>query len=174
NVGINSSRTGVLDVLRNMGGNIEITNIHNDVEPYADIVVESSKLHGVRISGDIIPNVIDELPILAVAAAFADGFTTISDALELRNKESDRISAMVCELKKAHIEVAESPDGMIIYGGSNVSGASFSSHNDHRVAMSMAILSLAATGGSTIDGVECISISYPDFFDDLNKIVKWR
>ncbi|MEG2857525.1 MAG: 3-phosphoshikimate 1-carboxyvinyltransferase, partial [Clostridia bacterium] len=69
---------------------------------------------------------------------------------------------------------AESPDGMIIYGGSNVSGASFSSHNDHRVAMSMAILSLAATGGSTIDGVECISISYPDFFDDLNKIVKWR
>lgn len=173
-VGINPSRAGIIEVLNQMGADITLANMHDTLEPVADITVRAASLHGIEISGSIIPNIIDELPIIAVAAAFATGKTMIKDAQELRHKESDRISAMVQELKKAGIDIAETEDGMIIYGGNTVHGGAFSAHHDHRIAMSMAICALAAVSPSTLEGMGCISISYPTFFDDLSKVVKRR
>ncbi len=170
NVGINPTRTGILDALRDMGADITISNHHNNAEPVCDLTARSTKLHGTIIAGEIIPRLIDELPILAVAAAFAEGQTVIRDAQELKVKESNRIAVMVSELSKAGAKIRETEDGMVIDGGHPLHGASFASFNDHRVAMSMAVCALGCEGQSDILNPEITAISYPDFFDTLKKL----
>jgi len=170
NVGINPTRTGILDALEAMGANIERLNERGTVEPICDLRVRSSHLHGTTISGDMIPRLIDEIPVLAVAAAFADGETVIRDAQELKVKESNRIATMTTELSKAGADVQETDDGMIIRGGKPLHGADFASYADHRVAMSMAVCALACEGNSSIDDPDCVAISYPTFFETLDAL----
>ncbi len=174
NVGVNPTRTGIIDTMVKMGADIELLNYRDEWEPIADIRIRHSKLHGCEIGGNDIPRLIDELPILAVLAAFADGQTTIRDAQELKHKESNRISAMTTELSKAGVDITETDDGMIINGNSHVHGADFASYGDHRIAMAMAIFALASEGDSTIDDVECVKISYPNFFSDLAYLSEGR
>lgn len=170
NVGVNPTRTGILDALEAMGADIERLHERGDVEPVCDLRVRSSKLHGAEIGGDIIPRLIDELPVLAVAAAFAEGETVIRDAQELKVKESNRIAAMTAELSRAGADVTETEDGMILRGGKQLHGAAFTSYADHRVAMSMAICALACEGESSIDDPACVAISYPTFFETLDSL----
>ena len=172
NVGINHTRSGIIDALCDMGANISLVNMrHFGSEPVADIRVRSSKLRGIKIGGKIIPRLIDELPVLAVAAAFASGETVIYGAEQLKVKESDRIKTVADELKKANVCVTPTDDGMIINGSADdVCGASFSSYGDHRIAMSMAVLSLAAKGDSKIDDPKTVDISFPGFFETLKSI----
>ncbi len=170
-VGINETRTGILDVLNAMGADIRLENITDSAEPCADLVVRSSSLHGCEISGDLIPRLIDELPVIAVAAAYAEGTTVIKEATELKFKESNRIRTIVDELSKAGVDIVETDDGMIINGGV-VSGAEFDAHDDHRIAMAMAVCALGATSASVITGESSVDISYPTFFDDLSRIVE--
>ncbi len=167
-VGINPSRTGVLDVLNDMGANIRMENVREiGNEPSADLVVESSDLRGVEISGDIIPRVIDEIPVLAVAASQATGQTVVRDAAELRVKESDRIAATVAGLDALGAKVRETEDGMMIEGGSRLAGAEVQSHGDHRIAMSMAVAGLIADGATTVGESEAVDVSYPTFWGEL-------
>ena len=167
-VGINPSRTGVLDVLSDMGANIRMENVREiGNEPSADLVVESSDLRGVEISGDIIPRVIDEIPVLAVAASQATGQTVVRDAAELRVKESDRIAATVAGLDALGAKVRETEDGMMIEGGSRLAGAEVQSHGDHRIAMSMAVAGLIADGATTVGESEAVDVSYPTFWGEL-------
>lgn len=170
NVGVNPTRTGVIDVLKAMGADITESNFKNDVEPTCDLTVRTSKLKGTIIGGKVIPRLIDELPVLAVAAAFAEGQTIIKDAHELKVKESNRIAAMVTELNRAGADVKETDDGMIINGGKTLNGAIFETYNDHRIAMSMAVCALGCNGESEILNQDVVSISYPDFFDTLQKL----
>lgn len=170
NVGVNPTRTGILDALEAMGADIERLNERGDVEPVCDLRVRSSRLHGTEIDGDLIPRLIDELPVLAVAAAFAEGTTTIRDAQELKVKESNRIAAMTTELSRTGADVQETDDGMVICGGKQLHGADFTSYADHRVAMSMAICALACEGNSSIDDPACVAISYPTFFETLDSL----
>lgn len=171
NVGINPTRTGIIDVLENMGAKLSIENTHLSAkEITADITVSSSTLHGTTISGSIIPRLIDELPVIAVAAVFADGETIIKDAQELKVKESNRISAVVSEFIKCGANITETNDGMIIHGGKSIHGADFITRKDHRMAMSLAILSQLAEGESSLDDAECVNVSYPTFFSDLSKL----
>ena len=170
NVGVNPTRTGILDVLRDMGADISMSNLRDETEPACDLTVKYSALHGVEIGGAIIPRLIDELPVIAVAAAFAEGETVIRDAQELKVKESNRIAAMVSELTRAGVEVEETDDGMIIHGGKAPRGAVFETYGDHRIAMSMAVLALAAEGASRIDNPDVVAISYPGFFDTLAQL----
>jgi 3-phosphoshikimate 1-carboxyvinyltransferase len=170
-VGLNPTRTGVLDVLKAMGGRITVENVRQEQgEPSADLVAESSALRGVDISGDIVPRVIDELPVLALAACFATGTTTIRDATELRVKESDRIAATVEGLSRLGAHVEEREDGMEIHGGARLVGSECSSFGDHRIAMTMAIAGLMAKGETTVDGAEAAGVSYPGFWDTLNTL----
>lgn len=170
NVGINPTRTGILDALEAMGANIERLNERGTVEPICDLRVRSSRLHGTTICGDMIPRLIDEIPVLAVAAAFAEGETVIRDAQELKVKESNRIATMTAELSKTGADVRETEDGMIICGGKPLHGADFASYADHRVAMSMAVCALACEGDSSIDDPDCVAISYPTFFETLDAL----
>ena len=170
NVGVNPTRTGVIDVLKAMGADITESNFKNDVEPTCDLTVRTSKLKGTIIGGKVIPRLIDELPVLAVAAAFAEGQTIIKDAHELKVKESNRIAAMVTELNRAGADVKETDDGMIINGGKTLNDAIFETYNDHRIAMSMAVCALGCNGESEILNQDVVSISYPDFFDTLQKL----
>lgn len=164
-VGLNPTRTGVIDVLKKMGGDIEVENLRDwDGEPVGDVVVRSSSLHGVDIHRESVPRTIDEFPVICVAAAFAEGVTEISGAEELRVKESDRIATMASELRKFGVSVEEKEDGLIIEGGGRLRGASCSSHGDHRVAMALYVAALGAEGPTTIEGVECVDTSFPDFF----------
>jgi len=172
NIGLNQTRTGIIDVLQAMGGSIKIENKYNSIEPVGDIIISSSKLYGTEISGDLIPRLIDEIPVLAVAAAFAEGKTVIKDAEELKVKESNRIDAMEHELKKSGVNVLSTNDGFIINGSENLNRSEFNTYNDHRIAMSMAIFALGAKGTSNIKNHECINISYPDFFDTIKKLYK--
>lgn len=168
NVGINPTRTGIIDVMKQMGADIAIENVREVCgEPVADITAASSALRGAAIGGEMIPRLIDEIPILAVLALFADGETVISDAAELRVKESDRIKAIVTELKRCGADITETEDGMVIRGGRALSGADFLCYNDHRMAMSLAVLAQLLDGSSTIDNEKCADISYPGFFDTL-------
>lgn len=168
NVGINPTRTGIIDVFKSMGANISIENVRTESgEETADIVVSSSSLKGTVIEGEMIPRLIDELPIIAVAALFAEGTTVIRNAAELKVKESNRISAIVGELSKCGADITETADGMIIKGGKPIFGADFVTHGDHRMAMSLAVLAQLADGKSTIDDADCISVSYPNFLDDF-------
>ena len=170
NVGVNPTRTGILDALRAMGADITQTNERGGAEPVCDLTVRTSRLHGVEIGGNMIPRLIDELPVLAVAAAFAEGETVIRDAQELKVKESNRIAAMTCELSKADAAVQETDDGMRIFGGRPLHGASFETYHDHRVAMSMAVCALACTGDSEILHPEVAAVSYPEFFSALTNL----
>lgn len=170
NVGINPTRTGVLDVLRAMGASIEEMNHRGGAEPVCDLVVRHAALRGTTVGGDMIPRLIDELPVIAVAAAFAAGETVIRDAQELKVKESNRVAAMVTELQKAGVDISETADGMIIRGGKAPRGAAFETYKDHRIAMSLAVLALAAQGESLIADPEVVAISYPTFFDTLKRL----
>lgn len=173
NVGINQTRTGIIDVLKNMGGNITIENEHISAgEPVADITVRSSNLNGVEIGGDIIPRLIDELPIIAVCAVFANGKTVIRDAEELKVKETNRIRAVIDEFRKCDVDISETDDGMIINGGKNIHGAKFKTYGDHRMAMSLTVLAQLADGESTLDDEKCACVSYPTFFDDFYNLSK--
>lgn len=170
-VGINPSRTGVLDVLNSMGARIRIENVRDEAgEPSADLVAESSQLEATEISGDLIPRVIDELPVLALAACFARGTTVIKDAQELRVKESDRIRATVDGLSRLGAKIEERPDGMVIHGGASLNGAECESFGDHRIAMTMAIAGLLAQGETIVSEAEAASVSYPAFWDTLKEL----
>ena len=173
NVGINPTRTGIIDVLKDMGADITLENVHTSAgETVADITVRSSPLKGTTVGGDIIPRLIDELPIIAVAAVFADGQTVIKDAQELKVKETNRIRAVVDEFNKCGIDITETDDGMIINGGKSVHGADFKTYGDHRMAMSLTVLAQLANGESTLDDSDCACVSYPTFFDDFYKLGK--
>ena len=170
NVGVNPTRDGILKVAKAMGGDITLFNIRNEGEPTADILVKSSSLHGITIEGDIIPTLIDELPVINVMAACAEGTTVIKDAAELKVKESNRIDVMVKYLSAMGCDISGTQDGMIIQGGKELHGALIDSHMDHRIAMSFSVAALAADGMTEISGSECVTISYPDFFGDLLKL----
>lgn len=174
NVGINPTRTGILEVLRSMGANIVEENPRIVTgEPVADLRVKASKLKGCTIEGDIIPRLIDEIPIIAVAATCAEGTTRIKDAAELRVKESDRLAVMARELTKMGAKITEYPDGMEIAGGTPLNGVETDSYTDHRVAMSLAIAALVAKGTTTIHRAEAASISYPNFFQTLVEVINY-
>lgn len=168
NVGINPTRRGILDVLLAMGGNITCFNEKVVCgEPVCDMKIRSSKLHGTTVEGATIPTLIDEIPAIAVASLFAEGITIIKDAAELRVKESDRIETLYTELSKMGARIMPKADGMIIEGGHPLKGAVLESHQDHRIAMSLAIAACNASSPSTLEHPECVSISFPTFFDLL-------
>ena len=173
NIGVNPTRTGVLEALAMMGADIELENQRVVAgEPVADLRVRHGHLTGCTIAGDLIPRLIDEIPILAVAAVFAEGTTLIRDAAELRVKESDRIAVMASELNRMGARVTELPDGLEIIGGTPLVGTEVDSHTDHRIAMSLAIAALNATGTTTINGAEAAAISYPDFTTTLEQVCR--
>lgn len=169
NVGINPTRAGFLSVCRDMGGDITLLNERQaGGEPSADLLVKHSSLHSVTIEGGLIPTLIDELPMAAVLAAFADGTTVIRDAAELKVKESDRISTVTANLRAMGCDVTPTDDGMIIRGGKSLHGAVLDSYLDHRVAMSFAVAGLAASGETRIRDANCVDISFPGFYDYFN------
>ncbi|MBI4220109.1 MAG: 3-phosphoshikimate 1-carboxyvinyltransferase [Chloroflexi bacterium] len=171
NVGLNPSRTGVITVLRKMGADLEIRNERTVAgEPAGDIVARTSRLHGIEISGDIVPILIDEIPVLSVAAAIADGDTVVRDAAELRVKETDRIRATATWLAAAGVPVEEAKDGMTIHGTGRLRGAACQSYDDHRIAMSLAIAGLVSDGPMRIEGAGAADISYPTFWRDLETV----
>lgn len=171
NVGINPTRDGIIKAALAMGGNITLLNENHDGEPTADLLVRSSSLHGITIEGDIIPTLIDELPIINIMAAAAEGTTIIKDAAELKVKESNRIDVMVESLSAMGADITGTDDGMIIHGGKPLHGTVIDSHLDHRIAMSFSIAALLADGETTIKGRELVEISYPSFYDDLQKML---
>lgn len=171
NVGINPTRDGILEVCRAMGAKLTMENVKASVgEPTADITVSTSSLHGTTIEGALIPKLIDELPIIAVLACFAEGTTVIKDAQELKVKESNRIDVMVTNLSAMGADIEATDDGMIIHGGKPLHGAVIDSHLDHRIAMSFAIAGMNADGNTEILGADCVNISYPDFYSHLSSL----
>lgn len=171
NVGVNPTRTGILEVLEKMGADISWENPRTATgEPVADLRVRYSPLQGCTISGPLIPRSIDEIPILAVAAACARGTTSIRDAAELRVKESDRLAAVAAELHRLGAKVAELPDGLEITGGTPLIGGEVDSHGDHRIAMSLAIAALTARQPTAIRRAGVAAISYPEFFATLQQL----
>ena len=173
NVGINPTRDGILKVCQMMGADITLLNEdHSSAEPVADILVRSSGLKGCVIEGPLIPTLIDELPVIACLACFAQGETIIRDAAELKIKESNRIQVMAENLTAMGADVTETEDGMVIRGGRPLHGASIHCHMDHRIAMSFAIAALAAEGETVIQDSECVNISYPGFYEELGRVVE--
>ncbi|MCR4704580.1 MAG: 3-phosphoshikimate 1-carboxyvinyltransferase [Lachnospiraceae bacterium] len=173
NVGINPTRDGFLRVAKAMGADIEMTNERTvSGEPVADLIVKPSVLTGTEIGGDLIPTLIDELPMIAVMAAFADGTTTIRDAAELRVKESDRINAIAEGLTAMGADVTELPDGLVIKGGQKLHTAKVKTYLDHRIAMSFAIAQTALGEAIDLDDRDCVRISYPGFYTDLTSLMK--
>jgi len=172
NVGVNPSRTGILEVLEAMGAQITCHNQRMVAgEPLADIQVQHSALEGVAVGGALIPRLIDEIPILTVAAAFAQGKTVIRDAAELRVKESDRLTAMATQLTRLGVTVEEYPDGLTIHGGSQpLIGTELQTYDDHRIAMALAIAALRAQGTSRLAPAGCVQISYPQFWETLQQL----
>jgi len=172
NIGVNQTRTGILDALAAMGAGIKLSNELNiSNEARATIEISGKQLTATTIEGDIIPRLIDEIPIIAVAATQAHGTTTIRDAGELRVKESDRIAALAQELRKMGADIEELDDGMIINGPTPLKGARVQSHGDHRIAMSLAIAGLIADGETVVEESECIAISYPEFERTLVELI---
>lgn len=171
NVGLNDTRTGIITAMESMGANMEILNEHVVCgEKVGDIRVCTSNLKGTVIGGKDIPRLIDEIPVIAVAACFADGQTIIKDAQELKVKESNRIKTVVCELTKMGANIKETSDGMIITGVKKLKGAEIESYNDHRIAMSMAIAGLCSDGETIIKNSECVDISFPSFFELIKNL----
>jgi 3-phosphoshikimate 1-carboxyvinyltransferase len=173
NVGVNPTRTGVLEALGMMGADIQLLNERTVAgEPVADLRVRSSNLNSCEIGGNLIPRLIDEIPVLAVAATFAQGTTIIRNAEDLRVKESDRLAVMASQLNKMGAKITELPDGLEITGRTELHGAEVDSFTDHRMAMSLAIAALRASGPTTIHRAEAAAISYPDFIPTLQGIIK--
>lgn len=171
-VGINPTRTGIIDVLQSMGGNIGVKNIRNiNKEPIGDIYVSYSPLMGIELDSAIIGRLIDEIPIIAVGAMFAQGSTIIRNAEELKYKETDRIHAIVTELRKVGGDIEALEDGLIIKGTSTFYPGVLDSYNDHRIAMALSIAALNIDGKSKINDDRCINISYPQFYESLQKII---
>ncbi len=171
NVGFNFTRTGIIDILEDMGADISIINKRNSCgDIVADILVKTSKLKATTIGGSIIPRLIDEIPIIAVAACFAKGQTIIKDATELKVKESNRISTIATELNKMGANIIQTDDGMIINGVEQLKGAKVESYNDHRIAMSLTIAALASQGTTTINNADCTDISFPNFFEAIHNL----
>ena len=175
-VGVNPTRAGILKVAEAMGADITCREYDSPGEPVADLLVRSSSLHGITIEGDIIPTLIDELPVIAVMAACAEGTTIIRDAAELKVKESNRIETVTENLIAMGVSVTPTEDGMIIEGRhsstGSLRGARIHAHKDHRIAMSFAVAALVAEGETVIDDETCVSISYPSFFADLQRLKK--
>lgn len=172
-VGLNPTRTGALDALRMMGADIEIANERLEgSEPVGDVTVRSSELRGVEIGGELIPRLIDELPVLAVAAACARGDTLIRDAQELRAKETDRIETVATGLDALGVTVEPTSDGMGITGGRGLRGAALHSHGDHRLAMAWAIAGLVATGQTVVHDADAVDVSYPGFWETLDTVTR--
>jgi 3-phosphoshikimate 1-carboxyvinyltransferase len=172
-VGLNPTRSGVLGVLAQMGAHIaDSVDTEGGGEPRGTIAVHGGVLRGIEIGGEIIPNVIDELPIIAVAAALAEGTTVIKDAAELRVKETDRIAAVAGNLRAMGADVEESYDGMTINGGKELTGARLESYGDHRIAMAFAIAGLFADGETVIVDAACVAVSYPGFEADLKRLLE--
>jgi 3-phosphoshikimate 1-carboxyvinyltransferase len=170
--GINPTRTGIIDILLAMGAKLRIDHERLEAgEPLANIVIESSDLKGVEVGGEIIPRLIDEIPVLAVAGCVAKGKTVIRDAGELRVKESDRIATVANELSRLGAKIEPLPDGMIIYGGRPLSGAEVDSHLDHRLAMSLAVAGLVAKGETVVKRAHVAQVSYPAFWQALQQIM---
>lgn len=173
NVGVNPTRDGIVEVLQKMGADITVSiEDEKAAEPTATITIRSSKLQGITIEGDIIPRLIDEIPIIALLATQAEGTTIIRDAQELKVKETDRIQAVVSELTKLGANIEGTDDGMIIHGPTKLKGNSLTSYGDHRIGMMAAIAALITEGSVDIDDVDCISISYPTFFEHLNSLIQ--
>ncbi|PLR75656.1 3-phosphoshikimate 1-carboxyvinyltransferase [Bacillus sp. V3-13] len=171
NVGINPTRTGILDVLANMGADITILpKEEENAEPVGDIIIKTSDLKGIEIGGDLIPRLIDEIPVIALLATQANGTTVIKDAHELKVKETNRIDTVVNELAKLGARIEATEDGMIIAGGSSLTGGKVNSHGDHRIGMMLAIASLICSGEVNLAGSEAIAVSYPAFFEDLARV----
>ncbi len=174
-VGTNPTRTGLLDVLREMGGDVALSDQHEvDGEPIAEIIARSSELRGVGVDRELVPRMIDEFPILAVAATQAEGKTVVRGAEELRVKETDRIAAIVSELRKLGAHIEERPDGFIIEGPTELKGTRVDSYSDHRLAMALAIAGLVAKGETIIEGAECIGDSFPKFKEVLDSLRCWK
>jgi 3-phosphoshikimate 1-carboxyvinyltransferase len=171
-VGVNPTRTGVLDALQAMGADLLVEPIaSDDHEPTAELTIRAGGLHGTRIEGPLALRCLDELPVLAVAAAFAEGETVISDAAELRVKETDRIARVVAGLRSIGVECEERPDGMVIQGGRPTGPGRVDATGDHRIAMSFAVAGLATPGGIAIHGADAVSSSYPDFYEHLRGLL---
>lgn len=175
NVGLNPTRTGLLTVLKEMGGDLKVLNYReNSGEPVGDIEVKSSVLRAVEVPPDMVPAMIDEFPILAAAMAHAQGASIVRGAEELRVKESDRIKSIVAEFSKMGVAIEELPDGFKIIGGKKLKGTVVDSHHDHRIAMTLAVLGLTASQTTEILNAKAVSISYPDFFLKLQNLLKER
>jgi 3-phosphoshikimate 1-carboxyvinyltransferase len=171
-VGVNPTRTGLLEVLQAMGGEVQVLSVDDKAgEPRAHLRARGSRLRGVSIGGDLIPRLIDEIPALAVAAACAEGKTIIRDAAELRVKESDRIRTIAAELGRMGVQTEELPDGLIIHGGRRLQGARCQSHGDHRVAMALTVAGLQADGETTVLDTACIGTSFPGFVQTLEDLL---
>jgi len=171
-VGLNPRRTALLDVMRRMGAIIDVEMDAKSWEPIGTIKVRGARLKATEVGGDEIPNLIDELPLVAVAGALADGVTVVRDAEELRVKESDRIATMATNLTAVGVDVAETDDGMRITGGEVAGGVEVESFGDHRIAMAMAVLGLYASNPIQINDVACVATSYPEFWEDMEKIIR--
>ncbi len=172
-VGVNPTRTGIIDILLAMGGDITLQDQrHLSGEPVADLLVRSSSLKGIEIKGELIPRAIDEFPVVAIAAAMAEGVTTIRDAKELRVKETDRISATAANLRSAGVSVVETDDGMIVTGRGRLDGCTVESRGDHRIAMAMLIGGLAAAAPVTVTDIGCIATSFPRFMSLLEQVAR--
>jgi 3-phosphoshikimate 1-carboxyvinyltransferase len=170
-VGVNPTRTGILDILTAMGGSVELLDQREvSGEPVADLLVRTSALRGIEIGGDVVPRAIDEFPVICVAAALAEGTTVIRDARELRVKETDRIAAMAANLRAAGATITETADGMVIEGTGRLNGVTVESFGDHRIAMSMLVAGLAASGAITVSDTECIATSFPTFTALLDRV----
>ncbi|GAI75792.1 unnamed protein product, partial [marine sediment metagenome] len=173
-VGVNPTRTGIIEILKKMGAKIDILNYQIKLnEPQADLMIEYSKLKGVEIKKENVPFLIDELPLIAVVATQAQGKTVVSGARELRAKETDRIKAIVSELKKMGADIEEREDGFAVNGPTRLQGAVCESYNDHRIAMSLAVAALLAEGKTVIKNSECIDISFPGFEKTLQNLINF-
>lgn len=172
NTGINATRAGILKVCENMGANITLLNERTEGgEAIADILVRTSKLHGTTISGDIIPTLIDEIPIIAIMAAAAEGTTIIKDAAELKVKETNRIETVVDNLKAMGCDIIATDDGMIIHGGKTLHGTTIHTLLDHRIAMAFSIAALIAEDTTRILDSKCVDVSYPTFYDSFENLL---
>ena len=170
-VGTNPSRTGILDALEAMGADVRVENPRTEGgEQVADLVARSSRLRATEIGGDLVPRLVDEVPVLALAACFAEGTTVIRDAAELRVKESDRLRATAKELTRLGASVEELDDGLRITGGRTLQGANCRSYGDHRIAMTLGIAGLLASGSTGVGSAETAGVSYPSFWDDLRAL----
>ncbi|MFS0781389.1 3-phosphoshikimate 1-carboxyvinyltransferase [Bacillus sp. 1P06AnD] len=172
NVGLNDTRAGIIEVLKAMGSHIIVQQMsgENEMEPYGTITVHSSTLTSTDINGDLIPRLIDEIPIIALLATQAKGRTVIADAKELKVKETNRIDTVVSELRKMGADITATEDGMVINGPTPLHGAEVDSHGDHRIGMMLSIAALFADGDVNLQRAESIAVSYPTFFEDLKRI----